>query len=125
MLLECAAAASAATVAGPSTTMSVATAAVPAATFALAAATAVLVSEKAAQRSQRWEPAWYEVAWHAFELIYEDVSEMLGMEPWRSQERLAWLAFEAEARREYEAWQEYEALRMQILRVPTPNRGRH
>lgn len=122
VLLECAAAATAATAAtaAPSTS----------ATVALIApiATAMAMSEKWGETGET-EVAyipWYKVAWHVVETIYEDVSETLGIEPWRTQERRAWLAEEAAAREEYEEMQRQERLRLQILQTPTPHgrRGR-
>ena len=119
VLLECAAAATAATAAtaAPSTS----------ATVALIApiATAMAMSEKWGETEVAYMP-WYKVAWHVAETIYEDVSETLGIEPWRTQERRAWLAEEAAAREEYEEMQRQERLRLQILQTPTPHgrRGR-
>ena len=119
VLLECAAAATAATAAtaAPSTS----------ATVALIApiATAMAMSEKWGETEVAYMP-WYKVAWHVVETIYEDVSETLGIEPWRTQERRAWLAEEAAAREEYEEMQRQERLRLQILQTPTPHgrRGR-
>ena len=124
VLLECAAAATTATAAtaAPSSGATVA--------FIAPIATAMAMSQKWGE-TEVAKP-WYEVAWqgawHVIEAIYEDVSETLGIEPWRTQERLAELEEEAAAREEYMNSREYREIlrwqqqeRGQILQIPTPH----